>query len=89
MNQPKKPLVYAYGFDSLGFVLPGESEIESAALRFIGFQSEVSLEDADGLIIPSGLFERYRDVHSIHGNRTVIDSDKSSLARREKQMAHA
>ncbi|HTD67925.1 MAG TPA: hypothetical protein VK846_15480 [Candidatus Limnocylindria bacterium] len=87
MSQPKKSLVFAFGFDSLGFVAPGEFETDSAIIRFIGVQSDIDLQDADGLIIPSGLFEKFRKEHNPLGESYwVVECARDEMARREKQM---
>jgi hypothetical protein len=46
-----KPVVYAYGFDRLGFLDATELDEEEFVLRNVSYYSPDSLERADGLVI--------------------------------------
>ena len=80
--------VLAYGFDVAGFhtdhgsiSLPGIGRIE-----FIDFYDSASLEAADGVIIPQGIFEEIHSQPSRFGPRTTVSVDKSLLLERERQV---
>ncbi len=87
-----KPTIYAYGFDKYGFSLPSQSiERDDFIVRFIAYESDLSLDSADGLVIPSGIFEQYHRVKDIFGEPAGRDVryDKALLAAREKQLFNA
>jgi hypothetical protein len=91
MKNVKKPTIYAYGFDKRGFPLPG-TPVEEAGfiLRFIGYEAECSLEEADGLVIPSGIFEKIYWPKDFYGpSEQQIQYDVDLLAVREKQLFNA
>ena len=80
--------VFAYGFDAAGFhvhheamSLPGAGRIE-----FIDFYDSTSLEAADGVIIPQGIFEEFASRRSPFGPKTTISVSKGSLLERERQV---
>lgn len=87
----KKPTVYAFGFDKAGFATPGSSREEDGfILRFVGYKEDRSLEEADGLVIPSGIFEEVSYVRDYWGKgEWFIKSDTGPLATREKQFINA
>jgi hypothetical protein len=85
----KTSLVYAYGFDSLGFSETSDLEHDQFTIRFIPYRSTDSLEGADGLLIPSGIFETF-ETHSPHWQPyTTCRSDTHRMAEREKQIFNA
>ena len=82
-----KPTVFAYGFDAAGFVLPSDPlETAKYVVRFIGFRAEQSLEDADGIIVPSGIFEEFKEGGTYYDSRTYVVCDKDHLAKRTKEI---
>ena len=86
-----QPTIYAYGFDKCGFSLPPDRlDGESYVVESLGYQSDSSLEDADGVIIPSGIFEEfYWESDSWGDKQLAVRFDKSVLASREKQLYNA
>lgn len=90
-GQLKQQIIFAFGFDRLGFTTPTELELSSEIkVRFISYESEISFEDADGLIIPSGIFERFGTQDGfMNGPRRVVFSDEDRLAVRLKQLLNA
>lgn len=52
--------VFAYGFDALGFALPNETlKLKNVGeIEFVRFEDNKNLADADGVIIPQGIFEK-------------------------------
>src|ERR1051325_112054 len=84
--------VFAYGFDQAGFATTHDLiSINSAmTVQFVDFYSARSLNDADGVIIPQGIFEKIEtrtDLFSgLFGEKTVVLVDKSLLLERERQI---
>ena len=82
-----KPVIFAYGFEAAGFIVPGEEiETDNYRVRFIGFQAELSLEDARGIIMPSGIFERFKEADSLYGGGAYVACDRERLAKRMKEV---
>ncbi len=90
-NMGRKPLVFAFGFDRLGLTMPDPPrEEEGFVLRYIPYAATVSLEQADGLVIPSGIFEKVEAFHDWTGAQGLhIEADTHGLAAREKQYINA
>jgi hypothetical protein len=83
-----KPTIFAYGFDAAGFALPSEP-IESSKylIQFVQHTAEQSLEEADGIITPSGIFETLKTSNSYMGSSSWLVCDsKDHLAKREKEI---
>jgi hypothetical protein len=90
-SKAKLPLVYAYAFDELGLTTSTETiEVSGHQVQFVPFQSELSLEPADGLIIPSGVFEKITVTRDVIGDSSKhINWAEDLLAIREKQVFNA
>jgi hypothetical protein len=89
MSEAKgKPTIFAYGFDAAGFTVPSDPvETEKYVIRFIGYNANQSLEDADGIIIPSGIFETRKSSNSYMGSSSwMVCNSKDHLAKREKEV---
>ncbi len=57
-DHPEK--VVAYGFEKLGFTIPNEDVIgENFQIQWRSYTAPSSLEGADGVIIPQGIFEHF------------------------------
>jgi len=86
-----KPIIYAYGFDKCRFMLPSSPhETNEFVVKFFAYESDCSFEEADGLIIPSGIFEEiYWENDYLGGREQKIRFDKAVLAAREKQLYNA
>ena len=80
-------MIYAYAFDVAGFAIPAaEIDRPSYALRFVQYKSDAALDEADALIIPSGVFEEIYEVEDTFGqSQRKVRFDKDRLAAREKQ----
>lgn len=85
-----KIIVYAYGFDQLGFDIGDQviKKSENIDLKFIPFSSSESLDSANGLIIPQGIFERID--YSEHGLGTYADVkvNKTLMLDRHRQITN-
>src|SRR3990167_1501324 len=81
-------IVYAYGFDRLGFHIEDQviNESENISIKFIPFKSSISLDTADGLVIPQGIFEeiKYQDYGS--GTYTDFKLHKELMLEREREV---
>ncbi len=82
----KKPLIYAYGFDQIPLRSSPEYQGDDFDLEFVPYRSPKSLAEADGVVIPSGVFE----ISSSHpngydGRYTTLKADQHQLAERLKQ----
>ncbi len=86
-----KPMIYAYGFDKLGFMTTNSPvEEKEFILKFLDFSEEASLDEADGLIIPSGIFEHIFTPRNFYGtSEPQVQYDPHLLAAREKQLYNA
>jgi len=86
-----KPTIYAYGFDKCGFSLPSASfEASGYIVKFLSYESNSSFEEADGLVIPSGIFEEIYWKSDVWGGKQLaVRFDKALLASREKQLYNA
>ncbi|HZD40175.1 MAG TPA: hypothetical protein VE131_05600, partial [Terriglobales bacterium] len=80
---------FAFGFDEAGFDLPTEScELADGSLvETIGFNDARALDEADGVIVPQGIFERIRtESHNIWGTTSSVWVHKWPLLERERQV---
>jgi hypothetical protein len=84
--------IFTYGFDQAGFATTHDLiSINSAiTVEFVDFYSSRNLNDADGVIIPQGIFEKLEtrtDLFSgLFGEKTFVLVDKSLLLERERQV---
>jgi hypothetical protein len=88
MNKAKaKPTIIAYGFDAAGFAIP-ETQLETAKfiIRFLEYNAEESLENANGIITPSGIFEKFETTDNYYDSHTYVKCDKDQLAKRTKEV---
>ncbi|GEM_PF-2451485 len=78
--------IVAYGFDAAGFdVKEGEMPYPGPPVEFRRFGDGSSLENADGVIIPQGIFEKIETRKSMLGPKTEVDVDPL-LLERERQV---
>jgi hypothetical protein len=88
-NKDRKLQIFAYGFDAAGFVTPTETiERENYAVRFLDLRANQSLEKADGLVLPSGIFETTKVTRDYDGSSIRFECDNDYLAKREKEVMH-
>ena len=90
MSKPNKKLrIIAYGFDVLGFQLPSApvSVRDNAQIEFLPLQSPGALDQADGAIIPQGIFEKidYQRSYAM-GTHTQVRVQTALLQERQKQV---
>src|SRR6266542_2484830 len=85
----KLPIVYAYGFDSLGYPESANLDHDEFSIQFISYSATDSLESADGLLIPSGIFETFQTHSPNWQPYTTCHSDRHRMAEREKQIFNA
>lgn len=81
-------LIYAYGFDKAGFATPdGAIEVENGnTIEFLPFDSTVRLDEADGVIVPHGIFEHIEWQKSYGGGYYKVSVHKDELLERERQV---
>lgn len=81
-------IIFAYGFDAAGF--PARHETldlgRQAQVEFLDFYSPTSLDSADGVIIPQGIFEKLQSRTTAFRRRTIVSVDKIMLLERERQV---
>jgi hypothetical protein len=83
----RKWTILAYGFDKVGFSIPSDPiEADDYVIRFLGYTAEQSLAEADGVIVPSGIFEQIKARTNYGGHHRWVECDKDHLAKREKQV---
>ena len=84
--------VFAYGLDQAGFTTTHDpiSINSSVTVQFVDFYSSRNLNEADGVIIPQGIFEKIEtrtDLFSgLFGEKTFVLVDKSLMLERERQV---
>jgi hypothetical protein len=80
--------VFVYGFDAAGFHTHHEpvSLTGVGRIQFIDFYDSTTLEAADGVIIPQGIFEEIKSRPSRFGPRATVSVDKPLLLERERQV---
>jgi hypothetical protein len=90
-QENQKPLVYAYAFDAAGFTMPTTGvDSPGYALRFLPYESTSTLDEADALIIPSGVFEEIYGEEDMFGYRqSGLRFAPDLLVLREKQLVNA
>lgn len=81
--------IIAYGFERLGFQLPDQPlkipKIGTA--EFVDFHTKSRLDEADGVIIPQGIFERFqRQDTSYSGVHTKISYERDLLLERKREV---
>ncbi len=84
----KKLRIIAYGFDVLGFELPTTpvSVGDNAQIEYLSFPANAALDEADGAIIPQGIFERIEYSHGYGETYTDVHVKKAILQERQKQV---
>ena len=87
MESQKLGQFYTYGFDKLRFDLPDEPLVipNVGKIEFIDFNSTKSLDEADGVVIPQGIFESY-SIKRHFNIYTVVQCEKNQLMERYKQI---
>lgn len=81
--------IFAYGFDAAGFETPGEPVIitDIGKIQFVRLEYPMSLESADGVIIPQGIFEKVQKrPYAFPLEYTDVYVKESLLLDREKQV---
>ncbi len=84
--------IFAYGFDQAGFATAHDliSINSTLTVQFVDFYSSRDLNDADGVIVPQGIFEKIEsrtDLFSgLFGEKTFVLVDKSLMLERERQV---
>ncbi len=82
----RESAIVAYGFDAAGFdIKEGERPYPGPPVEFRRFGDSRSLENADGVIIPQGVFEKIETRNSMLGPKTEVRVDPL-LLERERQV---
>jgi hypothetical protein len=88
----ERETIFAYGFDQAGFATSHQpiSLDSTLTVRFVDFYSSRNLNEADGVIIPQGIFEKIEtrtDLFSgLFGEKTFVLVDRSLMLERERQI---
>jgi len=88
----QRETVFAYGFDQAGFTTTHDPIIIDSTLtiQFVDFYSSRDLTEADGVIVPQGIFEKIEtrtDLFSgLFGEKSFVLVDKSLMLERERQV---
>jgi hypothetical protein len=85
----RQTTIFAYGFDAAGFEIRDQpSELsDGSRLEFVSFSNTRDLNEADGVIIPQGIFERIETRRTgTFGATREIWVDRSFLLERERQV---
>jgi hypothetical protein len=56
------PKIFAYGFEQIGLEIPKADilvEKDKAIVKFVSMGESTSLDEAEGVVIPSGIFEKF------------------------------
>jgi len=83
-------VIFAYGLDRAGFTTPTEPlETEDLRVEWIPYASPQSLDDADAVVFPSGIFETISYHPSYLGAKVgTVKTDREMLLARERQVAN-
>jgi hypothetical protein len=84
---PGQSRIFAYGFDAAGFPA-GDPAVPVDGIGWIEFRhfnDRESLENADGVIVPQGIFEKIESHDSMFGPKSFVAVDPS-LLERERQV---
>lgn len=84
----KKQKIGALGFEVCGFeILDNDSlDLEWAIIKFIELGENVSLDSFDGVIIPNGIFEEFKETHNVMGSSVDVRFRKEILLQREREL---
>ena len=80
--------IFAYGFDEAGFEVQKETKelADGSKLEFVRFDDPRDLSEADGVIIPQGIFEKIQTRHTeFFGAKTEVWVDRWYVLERERQ----
>ncbi|ODS36924.1 hypothetical protein BEH94_05925 [Candidatus Altiarchaeales archaeon WOR_SM1_SCG] len=83
--------IFAYGFDKAGFEIPMMSiMLENVGeIEFIRFGDSTSIDHADGIIIPQGIFEEIEFFpHAFYGERIKVKWYENLLLQLERQISN-
>ncbi len=81
--------IFAYGFDEAGFEVRHETRelADGSKLQFIPFDDPRDLSDADGVVIPQGIFEKIQTRRTeFFGEKNEIWVDRWYLLEHERQI---
>lgn len=83
--------IFAYGFDAAGFDTRADpiKRADKYQIQFVPFNDPISLELAEGVIIPQGIFETFEKIESLYwifGAKIHVRVHRSSLLERERQI---
>ncbi len=81
--------ILAYGFDEAGFEFEKETKelADGSKLEFVRFDDPRDLSDADGVIVPQGVFEKIQTRHTeFFGAKTELWVDRWYLLEHERQV---
>ena len=88
-SSKKKVKIFAYGFDKIGFQnLDMISTItKNSEIKFISMRNSILLDSADGVIIPSGIFENITYLEDRpYGYLFSLGCDNDFLLKKEKEV---
>ncbi len=82
--------IVAYGFDVSGFALPTEPVTlnDIGIIEFVEFKDPINLENADGVIIPQGIFEKFSIHPGFYGDFIKVEVEYDLLLERERQIVN-
>lgn len=80
--------IFVYGFEAAGFTVPeGHTvNLNNAVIRFVSLNSPIILDKAEGIIIPSGIFESFKDVSDYSGDYVNVYCKTDLLLQREREI---
>ena len=87
-SQPQVKTFFAYGFDKDGFKCP-DKPLDMpgfGTVRFVRFTDGDKLDEADGVIAPTGIFEEFVDVSAYSVKRYKVHVERDLLIERERQL---
>lgn len=88
-KSPKETRIFAYGFDAIGYETPRVNLTLNniGEIEFIEFTGATSLDTADGVIIPQGIFEKIETSRDFMGSaHTEVQIYETLLLERERQV---
>lgn len=87
-HKNRLPEIIAYGFETYGFEIPENRMIETERFRivFISLSDRVNLDSVAGVIIPSGIFEKFQDNSTYIARYIDVYCKRDLLLQREKEV---
>lgn len=84
----KKYKINCIGFQSIGYQIENGKEVstDSCEIQFFSLKASPPLDEFDGIIIPSGIFESFEHVSNYMDSYTKVYCERDLLLKREREL---